>query len=169
MLDPSLLDYETDTSHDITIEATSSDGSVSESTITINLTDDNSEFVVGPVTDSDLADNSLSESATIDQLVGLTALASDADGSDTVAYSLEDDAGGRFQIDENTGAVSVLDPSLLDYETATSHDVVVRATSADGSTSDGTFTIDLRTRTSSRWGPRWIRILHRTRCRRTPP
>ena len=143
VLDPSLLDYESQTSHDVTIEATSADGSTSQTTVTINLSDDTSEFVVGGATDSDAADNSVSESATTDQTVGLSALASDADGSDTVTYSLFDNAGGRFQIDPATGEVSVLDPSLLDYESQTSHDVVVRATSADGSTSDTTFTIEL--------------------------
>ena len=37
----------------------------------------------------------------------MTAFADDADGTDTVSYSLDDDAGGRFAIDANTGVVTV--------------------------------------------------------------
>ena len=55
----------------------------------------------------------------------MTALATDADG-DTVTYSLDDDAGGLFTIDANTGEVTVA--GNLDYETATSHTITVRAT-----------------------------------------
>ena len=40
-------------------------------------------------------------------MVGVTAFADDADGTDTVSYSLDDDAGGRFAIDANTGVVTV--------------------------------------------------------------
>ena len=60
-----------------------------------------------------------------------------------VTYSLTDDAGGQGQIDPLTGVVSVLDPTLLDYETSTSHALTVQAESSDGSTSDTTFTVSL--------------------------
>ena len=140
--DTSLLDYETATSHDVTVTATSSDGSTSNETFTINLTDDTSEASVGAVTDSDASGNSVDESASNGSSVGVTTLASDADATDSVIYSLFDDAGGRFTIDANTGEVTVADTSLLDYETATSHDVTVTATSSDGSTSNETFTIN---------------------------
>ena len=67
-------------------------------------------------------------------VVGVTALASDPGGG-PLTYSLIDDAGGRFQINATTGVVTVLDGSLLDYETTTSHAITVEAT-------DGTYTID---------------------------
>ena len=73
---------------------------------------------------------------------GVTALATDADG-DAVTYSLDDDAGGLFTIDANTGEVTVA--GNLDYETATSHTITVRATSTDGSstsTADMTINVD---------------------------
>ena len=146
--DGSLLDYETATSHTVTVEATSSDGSTSSETFAINLTDDTSEASVGAVTDSNASGNSVSESAANATAVGVTALATDADGTDTVTYSLTDDAGGRFAIDANTGVVTVADGSLLDYETATSHSVTVQATSSDGSTSSETFAINLTDDTS---------------------
>ena len=56
----------------------------------------------------------------------------DVDVGDSLAYSLADDAGGRFAIDASTGAITVADGSLLDHEAAASHDVTVRVTDADG-------------------------------------
>jgi len=142
--DNTLLDHETQTSHNVTVRATSTDGSTSTQTFTISLTDDNTEFAVGPVADNDAAANEVSERAANGTVVGITALATDGDATDTVAYSLDDDAGGRFEIDSATGVITVRDNTLLDYETQTSHNVTVRATSTDGSSSTQTFTIDLR-------------------------
>ena len=146
--DSSLLDYETATSHSVTVTATSDDGSTSTQSFSVSLTDDTSEASVGAVTDSNVAGNSVSESAANGTAVGVTALATDADGTDTVSYSLSDTAGGRFQIDSSTGVVSVADSSLLDYETATSHSVTVTATSDDGSTSTQSFSVNLTDDTS---------------------
>jgi hypothetical protein len=56
-------------------------------------------------------------------------------GADGVAYSLTDNAGGRFTIDA-AGNVTVADSSLLDYETDTSHNITVRATDNAGNTTD---------------------------------
>ena len=65
----------------------------------------------------------------IGDVVGITAVAVDEDGSNnTVTYSLSDDAGGLFTIDANTGVVKVA--GALDAETATSHNITVVATSS---------------------------------------
>jgi hypothetical protein len=48
-----------------------------------------------------------------------------------VTYTLTDDADGRFAISAG-GAVTVADGSRLDYELATSYDIVIRATDAAG-------------------------------------
>ena len=57
--------------------------------------------------------------AAVGTSVGITAFASDADGTDNVTYSaLSNDAGGLFTIDPTTGEVTVAGP--LDYESATS-------------------------------------------------
>ncbi|MCP3856950.1 MAG: hypothetical protein GY698_19815, partial [Actinomycetia bacterium] len=134
------LDYETATSHSVTVLATSSDSSTSSQAFTINVTDIN-EDVVGPVTDSNVAVNTVAEDAINGTVVGITALATDPDGTDTVTYSLSDDAGGLFTIDTNTGIITVA--NALDYETATSHSVTVLATSSDTSTSSQAFTINV--------------------------
>ena len=133
--DHTLLDYETAAAHEVTVRATSSDGSSSTQTLTIGLTDDTAESSVGPVSDSDAAENQVSETVADGTPVGITAWAADGDATDTVSYSLDDDAGGRFQIDPATGAITVRDHTLLDYETAAGHEVTVRATSSDGSSS----------------------------------
>ena len=136
------LDYENATSHDIIIEATSTDGSKSNATFTIAVNDVD-EVDVGPITDADNSANEIDENAT-SGTVGITALATDADGTNnTVSYQLTDSAGGRFAIDTSTGVVSVATTGSpgFDYESATSHDIIVEATSADGSKSNVTFTI----------------------------
>ncbi len=66
--------------------------------------------------------------------------ASDLDG-DTMSFSLTDDAGGRFAIDEDTGHITVADGSLLNFEDETSHSITVEANDGNGGTSTETFTI----------------------------
>ena len=119
------------------------DGSTSNQSFTINLTDDTSESAVGAVTDTDGAANSVGENVANGAVVGITAFATDADATDTVSYSLSNDAGGAFTIDPTTGVVTVADSSLLDYETATSETIEVTATSTDGSTSVQSFVVGL--------------------------
>ncbi len=52
-----------------------------------------------------------------------------------VAYELNNDADGRFDIDAQTGLITVEDGTKLDYETSVSHDVDVTTTYVDGTTS----------------------------------
>ncbi|WP_050979873.1 cadherin repeat domain-containing protein, partial [Enterovibrio norvegicus] len=146
VVDSSLLDYETAQSQTIEVTATSTDGSTSTQTFTIALTDDNTEFSISSVSDSDTAANILSESSVIGTSVGITFSATDGDGSDTISYALSDDAGGLFTVDPETGEVTVA--GALDYETATNHNITVIATSTDGTTSSQTFNIALTDDTS---------------------
>jgi hypothetical protein len=131
------LDYETTSQYVLTVQA--SDGTNTDTAaITIDVTNDN-ESAVGMVTDNDGTTNTVAEEAIVGTTVGVTALATDADGADTVTYSLSDDAGGLFTIDANTGVIT--GANALDYDTATSHSIIVLATSSDGSTSSTAFTI----------------------------
>ncbi|MEL6979804.1 MAG: cadherin domain-containing protein, partial [Pseudomonadota bacterium] len=133
------LDYETATSHSITIQ--SSDGvNTGAQTVLLTVTD-HDEFDVTPVLDANGGANSVSEAAANGAMVGITARAVDADGTDSVSYSLTDDAGGRFAIDASTGVVTIADASLISFEDATSHSITVRATSTDGSTSSQSYSI----------------------------
>ena len=137
------INREAAASFDITVRATSSDTTTTTCTFTITIGDVD-EFDVGAVSDSDSATNAVDENATNGTAVGITAAASDADATtNTVTYSLTDAAGGRFTIDTNTGVVTVANGTLLDREANASHSITVRATSADGSYTDQTFTINV--------------------------
>ena len=134
-----MLNREAAAAHDITVRATSADGSTADSTLTVNLNDVD-EFDTGAVTDSNATANTVAENAGVGTAVGLTGLATDADATNnSITYSLDDNAGGRFAIHGTTGLVTV--NAALDYETATSHSVTIRATSSDGSFSTQSFTI----------------------------
>ena len=56
----------------------------------------------------------------------------DPDAGDTFTYTLLDNAGGRFALSGSN--IVVANGSLLDFETATSHNVQVRVTDAAGNT-----------------------------------
>ncbi len=118
---------------------TTSDGNGGTSTGTVSLNVAANEPPSQPV-DADEAQNTVAEGAAAGTVIGITALSTDPDPGDTVAYSLTDDAGGRFQIDASTGVVTVASGPLLDFETATTHQITVQA--SDGTlTSSQTFTI----------------------------
>ncbi|MEO9653775.1 Ig-like domain-containing protein, partial [Marinomonas sp.] len=136
-----------DTSHDITILATSVDGSISSETMTIAVGDNNdgaggntggtgnggdTDHVVGSVSDTDKGSNLIYNDHENGDTVGITALAVDEDG-DTVTYSLTNDAEGRFAIDADTGVVTLLDKSLIAF--GDSYSITIQAHSIDGSTS----------------------------------
>lgn len=63
--------------------------------------------------------------------------------TNAVTYTLDNNAGRRFAIDSLTGVVTVANGTLLNRESAASHNVIVRARSADGSFSTQSYTINL--------------------------
>jgi hypothetical protein len=106
-------------------------------TVTIN----NVERQPGGVGGQQRGGETVAENAANGTVVGITALGTDADVGATVTYSLSNDAGGRFAINASTGVITVANGTLLDAETATSHNVTVVATSSDGSTANATYAI----------------------------
>jgi len=141
--DSGLLDFENSETYSITVLATSTDGTTSEASFTIALTDDNREFDVTPVSDSDAAINLISESAPNTTPVMITGAASDGDGSDTITYSLSLNPGNAFSIDPNTGVVTVNDASVLDFESGTSLTIEITAASTDGTEQAESFIVTL--------------------------
>ncbi len=135
-----VLDRETlGASHSITVQAQSSDGSIVTRTFVIDL-DDQNEFGLSSITDSNSASNFVNENAAIGTAVGITALATDADATNNlVTYSLDDSANGRFSIGSTDGIVRVA--GAIDFEQAGSYQITVKAMSLDGSTSTVTYTI----------------------------
>jgi VCBS repeat-containing protein len=106
-------------------------------TLTVNVTAVNDR-----PTDLSLSANTVAEHAANGTVVG-TVTGSDPDAGDTKSYSLTNTAGGRFAINRTTGALTVANSTLLNYEAATSHAVTVRVTDRGGLTYDETFTINL--------------------------
>ena len=126
------LDAETAQQHTLVVRAVSSDRSVATQAFSVAVTDVD-EFDLRDLTDVDSAPDTVAEDAAVGAPVGFRASAVDGDvTTNTVTYTLDDDAGGRFAIDAGTGVLTVAAP--LDAEAALGHTVVVRATSADGST-----------------------------------
>lgn len=126
------LDAEATLAHRLTITALSMDGSTSTSTFTVNVTDVN-EFGLTQVVDNHRSQGgSVQESSATGTQVGIVAMATDADVTDsTVSYTLTDNSDGAFAIDAESGVVTVA--GKLDAEIQATHVVIVLATSEDGS------------------------------------
>ena len=112
----------------ITYDIEDLNGGVTPQTATITVNGANDAPVIGMISNSNVMENSANGT-----IVG-TVAASDIDASDTVSYSLADDAGGRFAIDSVTGEITVADGLGLDFEQNTSHMITVAV-------SDGTDTV----------------------------
>lgn len=134
--DGSKLNFEAAAAHQITVQV--SDGTaVASTSFTIQV----ANVAAGAPADTNAAANTVSEAAANGTVVaGLAIAAADPNGG--VAYSLVDDAGGRFAINAVTGVVTVADASLIDFEVAASHQITVRATDGQGA-SETSFTIDV--------------------------
>jgi Ca2+-binding RTX toxin-like protein len=134
-----LLDYETATSHSITVQVTDQAGLTFDKTLTISLTDVNESANHAP-TNAILTGSSVAESASNGTAVG-TVTGVDPDAGATLTYSLTDNAGGRFAINATTGALTVANGTLLNFESAASHNVTVRVTDQSGLTFDKVFAL----------------------------
>ncbi len=141
--DGTQLDRETNAFHLITVQVTDAGGLTYSESFTIQVNDVNESNASTPI-DTHTIVNTVLENATNGTTVGITAFATDDDATtNTITYSLDNDAFGRFAIDSITGVVTVADGSLLDYETQSSYTIVVRATSADTSFATQSFSISL--------------------------
>jgi VCBS repeat-containing protein len=89
-----------------------------------------------------LSNASIDENAANGTLVGSLA-ATDVDQGDTLSFTLTDNAGGRFAVDPLTGALTVANGSLLDYETKSSYSVTARVADSSGLFTSSSFVISL--------------------------
>ncbi len=124
----------------ITVQATSSDGSVATQTFSIAI-NDLDEFDVSTPTDANAAANEVDENVAIGTTVGITANAFDLDATtNAITYSLTNNPDGLFQIDANTGVVTTA-ASINREVHGANRSITVQATSSDGSTATQVFTI----------------------------
>lgn len=127
LADASAVDFDTSPTFSLDVEA---DDGTNAPTATVTVNVDNAAPST-PV-DSDGANGgTVAENVANDTEVGITADAADPAGGN-VSYALTDNAGGRFQINAGTGVVTVADGSLLDFESASSHTIGIRASDDDG-------------------------------------
>ncbi|TRT44375.1 MAG: tandem-95 repeat protein, partial [Microcystis aeruginosa Ma_QC_C_20070703_M131] len=131
----SLLDYETNTSHNITIKATDAGNLSLEKTLTITVVNVNES-----PTNIQLSKNSIEENSVNNTVIG-TLNTTDPDVNDTFTYSLVDNAGVRFAINGNQ--LIVADGTKLDYETNQKHTITIRTQDQGGLTYDKSFDINL--------------------------
>jgi hypothetical protein len=107
------------------------------------------EAVLGKVSvpeDTNNAPNVIAEGAAVNTTVGITAHSTFANGDASLDYSLSaDSSGGGFKIDQNTGVVTVADPSKIDFESAPGHvyTITVLATKNNNFSNSQTFTISV--------------------------
>lgn len=133
-----LLNFEAATAHAITVRVTDAAGASYDEVFTINVTDVNEapdSLILA--SGGSVAENSANGTA-VAQLA-----ATDPDAGTTLSYSLVDNAGGRFAIDAATGVVTVANGSLLDFESATSHNLIARITDQGGLSRDLAFTVNV--------------------------
>ena len=133
-------DSNSDNVYEIQVTADDGYGLSTVQALVVTVIDVN-ESGIGPISDADAAPDFVLENAAMGTNVGVTAWAADPDGTDTVSYTLDDNAGGRFAIDAATGVVTVA--GAIDRELAASYDITVRAASSDGTFTTQTFTIAL--------------------------
>ncbi|MBL3529368.1 MAG: cadherin-like domain-containing protein, partial [gamma proteobacterium endosymbiont of Lamellibrachia anaximandri] len=122
-------------------------GGTASKSESLSVTVDSVNDRVSIVSDADVSANTVAENAADGTSVGITASASDVDG-DSISFSIVDAEGnpvtnGPFSVDAETGEVTVRDGSQLDYESDTSHNIQVKATSEDGTSSVQSFTVNV--------------------------
>ncbi|WP_292500722.1 hypothetical protein [Mesorhizobium sp.] len=132
------LNAQSEPSVNLTVTATSSDGSVVTHPFTVAVTAGQQPVAFNTPPDSNPGANQIAELAAAGAPTGITASATDPDAGSTVTYSLNDT---RFAIDASTGVITRSGTGTLDFETQSSIDLTVTATSSDGSTANKVFTL----------------------------
>jgi hypothetical protein len=129
------LNYEGTAAWPLTVRATDQNGYFVEKYFTINVTNVNE----APADMTPLG-GSVPENSPAGTPVGVVT-GIDPDAGTVFHYALVDDAFGRFAINPVTGVVTVANGTLLDYETAHSHQIKVRTADRGGLALDKNFTI----------------------------
>ncbi|MBI5759286.1 MAG: cadherin repeat domain-containing protein, partial [Planctomycetales bacterium] len=137
VVNPGLIDFETTSVWTLTVSVTDGGGLSDSTTISVNLTDVNEAPTILPAT------LSLTENPATGTVAGSVS-ASDLDAGDVLNYAITaGNSTGAFAIDSTTGQVTVIDPSLLDFETTPGWSLSVQVTDAGGLSDSATVTINL--------------------------
>ena len=130
------LDYETKTSYSMIVRATDTGDKKDDINVTINVNDNEA-----PQFSEDSTTRSVDENTARGVNIGDPVSATDPDADDTLTYTLGGPNGNRFRINSETGQLRT--HARLDYETHTSHSVIVSVEDTDGQTDDIDVTINV--------------------------
>ena len=111
--------------------------------LTFNITNDGILLIdsgTNPPSDIQLSNTTIAENSPSGTVIG-TLTTTDQDSNDTHNYTLLDNAINRFAIEDDKLIVN--DGDRLDYEKATSHEIVIRTTDSDGAIFEKNFVINL--------------------------
>ncbi|WP_192250568.1 metallophosphoesterase [Mesorhizobium silamurunense] len=136
------LDFETQSSINLTVTATSSDGSTANQSFTLAVLDSPEPVAFNTPPDANATVNRIAQNAVAGTGVGVTASARDPDAGSTVTYSLNDT---RFTIDANTGVIARSGTGTLNAATEPSVNLHVTATSSDGSAAAQDYAVSVTT------------------------
>ncbi len=131
------LNFEDAGKHEVNIKVTDSTGHERTESFDIQITDVNEA-----IAELDFKGRSVAENAKPGTAVG-TAYASDPDSDEKLTFALSEDAGGRFEIDPDTGEVRVAAGANLDFEDAESHTIRITVTDSAGHTREISHVIEL--------------------------
>ncbi len=134
------LDFETQPSINLTVTATSSDGSTANQNFTIAVLNNPEPVAFNAPPDADTAVNRIAQNAAAGTAIGITASAKDSDAGSTVTYSIDD---ARFAINPSTGVITRSNAGTLNAQSEPSVNLTVTATSSDGSTDTHAFNVSI--------------------------
>ena len=133
LADSSLIDFETDSSHTITVRVTDSGALTYDEIFTVNVINLNEVPVINDLTVT-LAEDAANSTVVANINDANTSNDTDQDGT-ALSYSITAGNGdGVFSVDGSTGVITVSDNTNLDFETTTQYVLTVRAT--DGTLTD---------------------------------
>jgi len=135
----SLFDFEDEALNSFTFKIAATGDKITdiiaETTLTVTVTDNEAPI------DLFLSNSSVAENTETGAVVGYLWGLDPNDDDDILTYTLTDDAGGRFAIVND--ALVVRDGSLLDYESAKSHQITIEVKDLEGNVLTKTLTIDV--------------------------
>jgi gliding motility-associated-like protein len=136
--DGTRLDFESQKTYVLTIEVSDRGGLKSQATITISLQDVNE----APVAQSATA--TIDENSANATLVH-SIVATDPDAGDVLSYRIvSGNTGGAFTINSTSGAITVANASVLDFETTTLFTLVVEVLDSKAFKAIATITVNLK-------------------------
>ena len=116
---------------------------ISASNISMNNTSQNIVIhVITPPTDLSLSQNVLADKAQVGTVLG-TLKGTDQEESAQLAYSLLDDAGGKFVVNSTTGEISVNTGANIDFNSSSSLNITARVTDQWQQSFDKNFVVNI--------------------------